>query len=195
MSSSQISVFRVDGEALYFPSAFPKLSLNDLETSVDWKQNDIKMFGKTYPEPRLTAWYGPPYTYSNISWPNTPIPEFLQPIFKQLENDWNFGFNAVLLNYYRDGRDYMGWHRDNEVEIDPTLIASISLGASREMLFRRTNDHRDKRKIMLEHGSLLLMKNCQQHWEHALPKRLRIGEARLNMTFRKVRSAQSVSYL
>lgn len=184
MTSPQ-TIVQTDGEMLYYPDLFKDVAWKQIVDKVHWKHNDIKIFGKVHKEPRLTTWYGPSYKYSSIAWPSSPFPEFLWAMRTQLNNLCAKEFNAVLLNYYRSGQDSMGWHRDNEKEIDTSVIASVSFGASRTFQAR----HRSKgikRSVELEHGSLLLMKNCQEHWEHQLPKRTRVDQPRLNLTFRRI---------
>lgn len=169
---------------LYFSTGENLLS--DLLTSIEWQHNKIRVFGKEYLEPRLTAWYGPPYKYSNIQWPEKSIPECLLGLKTMVEEFAEAQFNSVLLNYYRDGKDSMGWHSDNEPEMDQSIIASVSLGATRTIRFRnKTTD--ETMNIELKNGSVLLMKNFQENWQHAIPKREKVMEPRLNLTFRKIR--------
>ena len=101
-----------------------------------------------------------------------------------------FRSNGVLLNYYRDGRDTMGWHADDEPELDPEApIASLSLGASRTFRLRPRGVAAAPLDLELGDGDLLVMDPpTQRHWQHALPRRLRLREPRLNLTFRKLRS-------
>ena len=96
-------------------------------------------------------------------------------------------FNACLFNQYRDGQDSMGWHRDNEPEINPSCIASVSFGASRDFVIRHRTT-KEKWLVHLHHGDLLVMENLQDAYEHALPKRLRVGEPRINLTLRRILS-------
>ena len=96
-------------------------------------------------------------------------------------------FNACLFNQYRDGQDSMGWHRDNEPEIDSSCIASVSFGASRDFVIRHRIT-KEKWLVHLHHGDLLVMENLQDAYEHALPKRLRVGEPRINLTLRRIRN-------
>jgi alkylated DNA repair dioxygenase AlkB len=170
----------------YFPEYCRELSVEDLLNRMDWKQNSIKIFGKIIPEPRLTAWYGSAYTYSGIHWPENPFPDFLTPLLMRLRNEFDFDFNSVLINFYRDGKDSMGWHRDNEPEMDQQLVASISVGSTR--IFRVKNRISNVSKsIELEHQSLLLMRNFQTNWMHCIPKSNKISEPRINLTFRRIK--------
>ncbi len=180
------NILNEDGKLLYFPQFLNgDYWFEQLQNNIPWQQNEIKIFGKIHPEPRLTAWFGPPYKYSSISWPAAPIPGLLQEIMQKIQQLDTFPFNAVLLNYYRNGNDSMGWHRDNEKEIDQTLIASISLGAPRKFKLRHRTKNL-KHEMELKHGDLLMMQNLQEHWEHAIPKQSKIQEARINLTFRRI---------
>lgn len=164
---------------------FDHLSAEHLYRQISWRQNDITVFGKTHKEPRLTAWFGPAYTYSKITWPAAEMPPQVQRICDYLVQEFGFPFNAVLLNAYRNGSDAMGWHRDNEPEIDQSMIASISLGATRSFKIRQRNGNRQW-TIELDHGALLLMENMQEHFEHCIPRRKKVDQLRINLTFRRV---------
>jgi alkylated DNA repair dioxygenase AlkB len=100
-------------------------------------------------------------------------------------------FNCVLCNLYRDGRDSMGWHADNERELGPApVIASISLGAERQFQLKSRTDSTQRHALLLEHGSLLVMAgDLQQHWLHQLPKTARVDRPRINLTFRCIAQA------
>lgn len=177
----------VDGleRLLYFPTEFSFLNTEKLMAAIPWRQNEIRVFGKTHPEPRLTAWCGPTYQYSNIRWEETPWITELESIRKTLIATTGFEFNAVLCNLYRDGNDSMGWHSDDEKEIDSHLIASISLGEARNFNFRNKKDKKSE-SIQLEHGSLLLMEDFQENWQHSVPKSKKVINPRMNLTFRRI---------
>jgi len=178
-----------DGEAkLHYITAFAEaFSIEQILNDTVLRQNQIQVFGKMHLEPRLTAWYGPPYKYANIQWEDQNMPTPIDALCTQVSAACNFDFNAVLLNYYRDGNDSMGWHRDNEQELDHRIIASLSLGETRIFKIRNRNT-KDTLDVALEHGSLLIMENMQVAYEHALPKRRKVHNARLNLTFRRIRS-------
>lgn len=166
---------------------FAGINADFLLKNVKWRQNTIRIFGKTYLEPRLTAWLGPEYTYSGISWTAAPMPDEIAEMNNRLCTSFGFGFNAVLINQYRDGNDAMGWHRDNEAEIDHSLIASVSFGASRSFQIRsRQKENPFKLSVELPHASLLLMRNMQNDFEHAVPRRKKVTEPRINLTFRRI---------
>lgn len=165
-----------------------------LTAEVAWEQRAIRMFGQELPQPRLTAWYGDPaarYTYSGLTWEPRPWTPALHALRQRLEAATGARFNSVLLNFYRDGRDSMGWHADDEPELGPApVIASLSLGATRRFRLRpRPGLGHPPQALDLPSGSLLVMAGpTQQHWQHALPKTARPVGPRLNLTFRWVAS-------
>lgn len=172
------------------PQAFEHLDLVTWwdwvgEAGQGWSQNDIRVFGQWHKEPRLTAWWGPAYAYASVQWPARPLTGAIADLAKDVGKAAGFDFNAVLVNGYRDGQDAMGWHRDNEREIDTSCIASLSLGASRTFKIR---DRRTKKVMNLElkHGDLLVMEHLQDVHEHSVPKRTKVHEPRLNFTFRRL---------
>lgn len=171
----------------HWPGLLVAESLDEWVQRIPWQQNRITVYGKTYDEPRLTAWFGPAYRYSSIDWPAAQIPVELQALNDHLTRLLGCRvFDAVLCNLYRDGQDAMGWHRDNEPEIDPAVIASISFGADRDFKVR----HRDTKEgwtVPLGHGDVLAMEHLQADYDHALPRRARVNAPRLNLTFRHFR--------
>ena len=176
-----------DAKLRYIPGFAQDCSIDEILSDTVLRQNQIQVFGKMHLEPRLTAWYGPPYKYANIQWEEQNMPSAIQALCIQVSAACNFDFNAVLLNYYRDGNDSMGWHRDNEQELDHRFIASLSLGETR--IFKiRNRSTKATLDVALEHGSLLIMENMQVAYEHALPKRRKAHNPRLNLTFRRIRS-------
>ncbi|MBT8257320.1 MAG: alpha-ketoglutarate-dependent dioxygenase AlkB [Bacteroidia bacterium] len=185
-----------DAEILYYPN-FLKSELawdffNQLLEEVPWIQDDIKIFGKVYAQPRLTAFYADnknTYSYSGITMTPLQFTPALREIKDKIESESGDEFTSCLLNLYRSGKDSNGWHADDEKElgINP-VIASVSLGANR--LFKMKHRHNKDLKfdLILEHGSLLVMKGATQHfWLHQLPKTKKsIGE-RINLTFRYIK--------
>lgn len=159
--------------------------------NIRWQRDHIRMFGKTVAVPRFSAWYGDEgksYTYSGLKLNPHPWNDLLQGIREAVEQQTGCAFNSVLLNWYRDGTDSMGWHADDEPELGPNpVIASVNLGASRRFLLRRKDDHQCKWELTLTHGSLLLMRGRMQHfWQHAIPKEKKITSLRINLTFRTI---------
>ena len=162
-----------------------------LISEIDWKQYQIKIFGKTLDQPRLTAYYGedhPYYAYSNIKLQPIPFTPILLSIKNKIEALTLEKFNGVLLNYYRNGDDSMGWHADDEKELGTNpVIASLSFGASRNFQLQHSLDKSiSKATIVLNDASLLIMKGETQHfWKHQIPKQKNKGP-RINLTFRKI---------
>jgi alkylated DNA repair dioxygenase AlkB len=185
-----------DAEIIYFPNFLSKeeaVSLfNELLENTPWQQDEITIYGKKHLQPRLTALYGnegKPYSYSNIMMQ----PHFwtlpLQRIKSLVENVSGTNFTSVLLNYYRNGNDGNGWHADNEKELGRNpIIASLSLGTERNFQLKHNTDTSQKKNIILEHGSLLLMKGTTQHfWKHQIPKTAKPIGPRINLTFRAIK--------
>jgi len=185
-----------DAEVSYHPNfleaSYASEVFQTLLHETDWQQDNIKVFGKVYQQPRLTALYGEEnksYSYSNI----TMFPKQLTPLLKEIktkvETIANINFTTVLLNLYRDGADSNGWHSDNEKELGKNpIIASVSLGAKRNFKLKHRTQKELKCNLFLEHGSLLLMRGeTQHHWLHALPKSKKITEPRINLTFRIIK--------
>lgn len=159
--------------------------------NIAWQHDVIKMYGKTMPLPRLSAWYGDndrPYTYSGIQLQPKPWNTMLSWIRGELLKVSCHDFNSVLLNWYRSGEDHISWHTDAEPELGKNpIIASVNFGASRRFLLRRIDDHQTKIEIPLHHGSLLIMSGAlQHHWQHSVPKQSKVKDSRINMTFRKI---------
>jgi alkylated DNA repair dioxygenase AlkB len=163
---------------------------DSLKRDIAWKQDHIKLFGKVHPTPRLVAWHGDPhctYTYNDVV--NTPLawtPTLLTIKDRIEQLLYPAKFNCVLLNFYRDGHDKMGWHSDDEKELGPNpSIASVSFGATRRFDFKHKTDPNNKFSLELHSGSVLLMQgDMQHHWLHQLPAQKRILTPRINLTFR-----------
>ena len=159
-----------------------------------WRSDTIRLYGKSYAQPRLTAWHGDPgaaYRYSGLLLQPEPWTTLLADLRHRIATLAGAPFNSVLLNHYRDGRDSMGLHSDNEPELGPDpVIASLSLGAERRIVFRHITDRTAPiTRIALPSGSLLLMRGpTQRHWKHGIDKQRRPCGPRLNLTFRSIRS-------
>lgn len=147
----------------------------------------IRIFGKSYQVPRQVDYQGKyDYAYSNHTHLAKPFSPTISMLRQQVETICDFEFNSVLINYYRTGQDSMGYHRDNEAELDSTIIASLSLGGTRPFHIKHRVS-KQRRTILLENNSLLIMKNCQEDWEHAIPKSKRYCKPRINLTFRRIK--------
>lgn len=155
-----------------------------------WQEESLLIFGKWCKVPRLMCWYGDAeavYRYSSVEHRPLPWTSELSAVKANIETFCGCAFNSVLANLYRDGRDSMGYHADNEKElgINP-VIASLSFGDAR--LFRLYHKkRRENLDIILEHGDLLVMAGeLQHHWVHALPKTRQAKNSRINLTFRRI---------
>ena len=190
-----VNLLPFQGEVFYYQIFFSLAEsdhyFNALQQEIQWKQEPIKIFGKDMMQPRLTAWYGDvdkPYSYSGITMQSLPWTNTLQQIKTAIEEIAGVRFTNALLNYYRDGKDSMGWHRDNEKElgINP-VIGSVSFGAARVFRLRHYDKKKLTRSIELTHGSFLLMRGeTQHHWEHQIPKTNGMIGGRINLTFREL---------
>lgn len=164
---------------------------------LNWRQLPVRMFGRWIPQPRLVDFHADPgvsYTYAGLRLSGHGWPEWLDQLRCAVAEVAGVEFNSVLCNLYRDGRDYMGWHADDETELGLNpCIASISLGASRRFVLRpkgKQCEPAQRHEYRLDSGSLMLMAGDLQHrWQHQLPKALRVKEHRVNLTFRRIMSA------
>lgn len=185
-----------DGEVWFMPNFMPvdkaAFYYKTLEETINWRQEEIKYYGKIYPVPRKTAWYGYEgfnYEYSGIMCNPEPWTKELLDIKKVIEHFMpGQNFNSVLLNLYRDGSDKVSWHADDEkgLGLNPT-IASVSLGATRRFDLKHKTDEDQKLQIELTPGSLIVMTGTlQHHWLHQIPVQKRIKEPRINLTYRTI---------
>ena len=185
-----------DADIILFNEFFTKTECNrlykNLIEKINWQQYTIKMFGKILNQPRLTAFYGEenkPYAYSGIKLTPNPWIEDLLFIKSRITKTAQINFSSVLLNYYRNGQDSMGWHSDDEKELGQNpVIGSISFGETRLFQLRHlTRKDLKKVDIKLTNGSFLLMKGKTQHyWEHQIPKTSKNITPRINLTFRTI---------
>jgi alkylated DNA repair dioxygenase AlkB len=163
-----------------------------LSETLAWEQSTISLYGKSVKIPRLNAWYGDPgsrYQYSGTSFDPLPWTPLLLELKRRIERQLDCAFNSVLANLYRDGRDSVSWHADNEPELGLNpVIASLSLGETRQFLLKHRSDKSLSRlSLSLSSGSLLMMAGAtQHHWVHSVPKSARELGARINLTFRRV---------
>ncbi len=166
-----------------------------LRAAVAWRQDRIRLFGRSHDLPRLQAWYGDrgtDYVYSGIPleplpW-LTPLRELGERLAATLAQGEGERFNSVLCNLYRDGRDSNGWHSDDERGLGPEpVVASISLGATRRFRMRPKRGRGEAITLDLPSGSLLVMgAGAQAHWQHTLAKTARTVGERINLTYRRV---------
>ena len=195
-----VEIFNVlDGEILFIRNflspADAKHYFNLLQNNINWKQEEVRFYGKTHPVPRKTAWYGNAglnYSYSGIKcFPEKWTKELLYiktEIEKFIPDD---DFTSVLLNLYNNGNDKMGWHADDEKElgVNPT-IASVSLGETRRFDIKHKHDPDLNFKFELTSGSLLIMRGAlQHHWVHQIPAQKKVKNPRINLTFRTIKKS------
>ena len=181
---------------IYLQRNFPtsvaaSIALERLLAETPWRSETVTLWGKSYAQPRLTAWYGDPgraYTYSGI----TLQPENWTPLLRELKADVERAaaeqFNSVLLNYYRNERDSVGYHSDDEAELGRTpTIASLSFGDTRTFVLKAKHKPHKPVRLALEDGTLLLMKGAtQQNWRHGIEKQTKPCGPRVNLTCRRI---------
>lgn len=164
--------------------------MQELLVSLSFEQRPIRMFGRQVLQPRLTAFHGDAgiaYRYSGQTMEAQPWGSVLAAIRDRLQPLCGLRFNSVLCNFYRDGRDSMGWHADDEPELGQNpVIASVSLGAWRRFMLKSRAEGQ-RLEYSLGNGSLLIMAgDCQHHWVHQVPRTARPVGERMNLTFRTV---------
>ena len=189
-----VNLLPKDGRAHYLPALLTAAQCTELfhvlSTSLDWQHDRLIMFGRKVTTARKVAWVGDAdcsYTYSGIQKNPQPWTAELLLIKSRLEEICQCEFNSCLLNLYHNGNEGMGWHSDDEKELDgATPIASVSLGATRKFAFRHKQD-KTTVALFLDSGSLLTMHApVQQFWHHSLLKTKTQSAARINLTFRKI---------
>ncbi len=161
-----------------------------LQNEIPWQSSKILMFGRWVQQPRLIAWQAEgnyPYKYSGQTLIAEPFHPLVKALCSQINESLNLKFNSVLINFYRNGSDSMGWHADNEPELGPNpRIASISLGGNRDFKLKQNNSPHKTFTFSLQHGSLLVMGDgVQSNYKHSIPKRVN-AEPRINLTFRRI---------
>ena len=166
-----------------------------LSAEIPWERHHLRLFGRTVAAPRLSCWIGDAdatYRYSGTRFEPRPWTPALAELRARLQALCAETYNSVLCNLYRDGRDSMGWHSDDEPELGPQpRIASLSFGASRRFLLRHRRDASIRLDIELASGSLLLMAGAtQRNYRHSLPKSARVDAPRINLTFRTLAIAR-----
>jgi alkylated DNA repair dioxygenase AlkB len=181
-----------DGAVFLYPDALPRAAadrlLAALQSGIAWRYEVATVMGRWVPIPRLTAWHGQAgYVYSGIRMTPAPWTPPLLELKALAEALAGQPFNSVLLNLYRDGRDSVSWHADNEPGLGKNpVIASLSLGAMRRFQLK----HRrlpERLALDLPHGSCLIMAGAtQHHWLHQLPKTKAAVGPRINLTFRRM---------
>lgn len=157
--------------------------------TLDFKQSEIKMYDKVVLTPRLQTWMGDVNVNASIYTRLNPNPWSKEMLIlkNELERITQFKFDYVLINYYRDGKDYISYHSDNEaIGEGKNVICSISLGATRKFVLKHNDKTIPKRPFMVEDGSLIIMKgdDTQKYWKHSITKTTTVLKPRINLTFR-----------
>jgi alkylated DNA repair dioxygenase AlkB len=164
-----------------------------VRAEVAWVAREIVIYGKRIMQPRLVGWAGEvPYRYSGQTLEPRPFTATIRALTERVNAFAGTRFNHVLCNRYRDGRDNMGLHADDEPELGPDpVVATLSLGATRRMTLvpRRPRDG-ERRALELPSGSLLVMRGaCQRRFRHGIPREPRVTDERISVTFRAIRAS------
>ncbi len=184
-----------DGIVIYYQNMIKSDKANKyfelLLENICWKNDQVIVFGKNIITKRKIAWYGDSslvYTYSNVSRKALKWTNELLELKKIVEDATGIRFNSCLLNLYEDGNSGIAWHSDDEKSLGKNIIiASLSFGEERKFSFKHKQT-KQTISIMLEHGSLLVMKGqTQNYWLHSLPKCRTITKSRINLTFRTIK--------
>lgn len=183
-----------DGIVNYYGKLFSSKEANNyfdsLLTTIEWRNDEAIVYGKKIITKRKVAWYGEKpfeYTYSNITKHALPWTKELLELKQAIEKETGETFNSCLLNLYHTGEEGMAWHSDGETDLKKNgAIGSLSFGAERKFAFKHKHTG-EKVELVLEHGSLLIMKDtCQTYWLHRLPPTKKVSTARINLTFRTI---------
>jgi alkylated DNA repair dioxygenase AlkB len=183
-----------DGTVHYYGKIFTEeqseIYYVKLLKEINWQHDVVKIFGKEIITKRKVAFLGDEgisYKYSGKNKIAENWLKFILEIKSTVEQISGEKFNACLLNYYHNGSEAMSWHSDNEKEIlKHSAIASVSFGAERKFGFKH-NFSKEEIFLMLENGSLLIMKDeTQIYWKHKLYTNVKITEPRVNLTFRTI---------
>jgi alkylated DNA repair dioxygenase AlkB len=183
-----------DGTVNYYGKLFSQQKadhyLERLLNTIEWRNDETIIFGKKIITKRKVAWYGEKpyeYTYSNVTKLALPWTQELVELKSVIENTTGETFNSCLLNLYHNGSEGMAWHSDDEKDLKKNgAIGSLTFGAERKFTFKHKLTD-EKAEVILEHGSLLVMKDTTQtFWLHRLPPTKRITSPRVNLTFRTI---------
>lgn len=193
-AKSPMTLALPEAQVRYYPQWIPTEQANlykkALEHDLPWRQDNLRMFGKTIAIPRLQSWHGDPeclYRYSGLSLAPAPWTDVLSNIRDKCNAECGIVFNSVLANWYRDGQDSMSMHADDEPELGPDpVIASVTFGAARPFVLKHKETGQRYVQV-LEHGSLLVMSgSTQSHYLHGIAKTAKPIGDRINLTYRKL---------
>jgi alkylated DNA repair dioxygenase AlkB len=193
-----VNILLVEGKAISYGKIFTDKEaqhyLDKLLMNIEWRHDEVTIFGKKIITKRKVAWYGKnniEYTYSHLTRRAFPWTKELRELKLMADKFCKSNFNSCLLNLYNNGEEGMGWHSDDEKSIEKNSpIASFSFGAERKFLFKHIQT-KQTLSLLLENGSFLEMKGpIQQYWQHSLPKAKKILTPRINLTFRMMLEKQ-----
>lgn len=182
------------GEAVYHGIILNKsecdLYYRNLMSTIPWRNDEAMVFGKHFITKRKVAWFGDhnySYAYSGVTKQAHIWTDELLQLKKLVEEKSETSYNSCLLNLYHNGEEGMAWHSDGEKSLlDNGTIASLTLGAERKFSFKHKVT-KQRVDIILENGSLLLMKGTtQKEWLHRLPPTKKVHSPRINLTFRTI---------
>ncbi|BDD12468.1 DNA methylase (plasmid) [Fulvitalea axinellae] len=189
------NILPYDGETIYYGKVLDRPTADTcfdrLIENIEWRHDEVMMFGRKITTARETAWYGDKpyrYVYSGIGRVALPWTQEIRKLKELAEKICGEPFNSCLLNLYHDGSQGMAWHSDNESTLEPgAAIASFSFGAERKFSLKH-NDSKQSVSVVLEHGGLLVMRgSTQDYWKHCLPKTKKVTRPRINLTFRRMK--------
>ena len=193
-TDEEINLLSSDGMVIYYGKILSEQRadyyLHALLKTIEWKRDEAIIFGKHFFIIRKVAWYGDEnfeYTYSNTTKQALPWTDELLELKEIAENRTGERYNSCLLNLYHNGTEAMAWHSDGEKDLKKNgAISSLSFGVERKFSFKH-KQNRETVSVILEHGSLLIMKGATQtNWLHRLPPIKRITTPRVNLTFRTI---------
>ena len=179
----------------YYPNFLNNKDANNLLDSllneIQWDDNTKVVYGKLTKFNRMSSFYsrsGIKYNFSSRSFSGHRFTDKMKEIMSNVEQSHGYDFNCILFNLYNNGNDSISWHADNEKELGSApVVGTLSLGQKRPFLLRNNDNHKIKHEFELGGGSLMIMDgNTQKYWEHSVPKRAKLKNKRLSITFRKI---------
>lgn len=161
-----------------------------LDRHLTWRQENVFLFGRWYAEPRLSRWFGPAYYYSGLKHPDTPCPWPIRVLMSQVRQITQVPFDGVLITLYRNGKDHVGWHADNEAALgERPSVAVLSLGATRRLDIKPKKEKTVCWRHEMKHGNLIMMPpDFQSLYKHRVPKSLKVRSPRVSLSFRALGS-------
>jgi alkylated DNA repair dioxygenase AlkB len=182
-----MSIFNVSHVKQYVIRKYADQFMPYLKRNMNWQETTMTFGSRVVKVPRLVCLVGDSdYRYSGIDLKGNPWNDPLSWLRRQLVTDYNFDSNGLLLNYYRNGRDSIGLHSDDERDlVDNSEIFTVSFGVERTMKFS-SKFGGGTCSTVLGHGDLFIMgKGFQSNWMHGIDKVSgNVGE-RISLTFRQ----------